>query len=54
VNIDLGKYAVTVLTAYGATLLMLGGLILWTIVNARKTRRELTQIEARLRGGHAG
>ena len=49
--IDLGKYAVTVLSAYGVTLLMLGGLILWTFIQGRRTRRELALIEARLRGG---
>ena len=48
--IDLGKYAVTVLSAYGVTLLMLGGLILWTLIQGRRTRRELALTEARLRG----
>ncbi|MEO8531924.1 MAG: heme exporter protein CcmD [Deltaproteobacteria bacterium] len=51
--IDLGKYAVTVLSAYGATLVLLGGLVIWTMFNARKARRELTQIETRLRAGES-
>lgn len=44
---DLGKYAVTVLGAYGATLLLLGGLVMTTWLRARSVRRRLAQAEAR-------
>jgi heme exporter protein D len=44
---DLGKYAVTVLAAYGATLALLGGLVLTTALRSRAVRHRLAAAEAR-------
>ena len=43
---DLGKYAVEVLSAYAASLLLLAALILLTLRRGRAARAELQQIEA--------
>ena len=43
---DLGKYAVEVLPAYAASLLLLAALILLTLRRGRAARAELQQIEA--------
>ena len=45
---DLGKYAYTVLSAYGASLVLLVALVVLTIRRGRKMRAELKQVEARL------
>ena len=42
---DLGKYAATVLTAYGASILLLAGLIWLSIRAARKSRKTLEDLE---------
>lgn len=42
---DLGKYAFTVLAAYGATLVLVGGLVLVSLLRARATRRALERQE---------
>lgn len=44
---DLGKYAVAVLSAYGASLVLLAGLLLVTLRRGRKVRSELDRIETR-------
>lgn len=47
---DLGKYAATVLGAYGATLAVLAVLIIATVMRGRKVRAELEAVEQRIRG----
>ncbi|SEO68006.1 heme exporter protein D [Salinihabitans flavidus] len=44
---DLGKYAAEVLSAYGASLVILAVLIGLSVRRARKVRRELEQLEGR-------
>jgi heme exporter protein D len=44
---ELGRYAATVLGAYGVTLALLAVLIVLTLRRAAKVRRELAAIEAR-------
>ena len=39
------KYAVYVLVAYGATALILGGLLWATLVNNARARRDLAEVE---------
>jgi heme exporter protein CcmD len=43
---DLGKYAVFILPAYGATILVLGGLLVDSLLRSRKWRREAEAREA--------
>lgn len=47
---DLGRYAGTVLSAYAATLILLGLLVAVTWWRAARVRRRLAETEARLRG----
>lgn len=47
---DLGKYADTVLSAYGASILLLIALVVISVMRGRKTRAELDKVEQRLRG----
>ncbi|XDA99893.1 heme exporter protein CcmD [Sulfitobacter sp. LCG007] len=42
---DLGKYAVAVLAAYGASIVLLAGLVLLTLRRGRKVRSELSRVE---------
>ena len=44
---DLGKYAGTVLGAYGAALLLLVALVALTIWQGRRVKRSLEEVEAR-------
>ncbi|MBF9030158.1 heme exporter protein CcmD [Rhodobacterales bacterium HKCCE3408] len=44
---DLGQYAVQVLAAYGASLVLLAGLIVVSVWQARRVRRRLDEVEAR-------
>ena len=44
---DLGKYAVEVLSAYGASLAILSATVLLSFMQGRKARRALRDIEAR-------
>lgn len=44
---DLGAYATEVLTAYGVSLVLLGGIVALTIWRGRRVRRQLAQFEAR-------
>jgi heme exporter protein D len=46
---DLGKYAGTVLGAYGAALLLLVALVVLTLWQGRRVKRALEDIEARLK-----
>ncbi len=47
---DLGRYAGTVLSAYAATLLLLGLLVAVTWLRSVRVRRRLAETEARVRG----
>ncbi|WP_412554551.1 heme exporter protein CcmD [Shimia sp. MIT1388] len=44
---DLGKYADTVLSSYAVSLLLIVGLIWWSLRAARKARAELEDVEGR-------
>jgi len=44
---DLGKYAVTVLSSYGATLVLLAAIIGLTLWRGARVRRQLDEIEER-------
>ncbi|MDC0738527.1 heme exporter protein CcmD [Cognatishimia sp. SS12] len=44
---DLGKYAFTVLAAYGASLALLLGLIWMSLRAARRAARDLAEVEQR-------
>lgn len=44
---DLGKYAFTVLTSYGATIGLLAALIGLSLWRGRRVRRQLDEIEER-------
>lgn len=44
---DLGKYAVTVLSAYGASFALLVGLVAWTLWQGARVKRTLDEAEAR-------
>ncbi|MDE3081682.1 MAG: heme exporter protein CcmD [Paracoccaceae bacterium] len=46
-DIQLGKYEVTVLSAYAACLVLIAALIVFTLVKGRRVRRELDEVEAR-------
>ncbi|MFT3972300.1 MAG: heme exporter protein CcmD [Amaricoccus sp.] len=43
---DLGKYAATILGAYGVTLVLLGGLVLASWRRSARARAELARLEA--------
>ena len=45
---DLGKYADTVLSAYGASLVLLLILVVLTLRRGRRLRAELEQVEKRI------
>lgn len=49
---DLGKYAGTVLSAYGATIVLLVALVALTWVQSRRAKRRLEEIEARKGSEH--
>ena len=42
---DLGKYAVPVLAAYASLAILLGGIILLSLRNAKKSKETLAQLE---------
>ncbi|GHE03411.1 hypothetical protein GCM10008024_26620 [Allgaiera indica] len=44
---DLGKYAVTVLSAYGAAITLIVALVVWTLWRGARMRRLLREAEAR-------
>ena len=47
---DLGKYGETILTAYGATIILVAAIVVLSIVRARKVKRQLAELEARRNG----
>ena len=44
---DLGKYAGTVLSAYGVSICLLVGIVVLSVLQARRARRRLQEAEAR-------
>ncbi len=44
---DLGKYAVPVLAAYASMIVLLGGLVLLSLRNAKKSKATLAHLEAK-------
>jgi heme exporter protein D len=44
---ELGKYATTVLGAYGVSILLIVGLTILSIARARRVRRDLAELETR-------
>jgi len=46
---DLGKYAATVLSAYGISLVLIAGVIVLSMVQSRRAKHKLKDAEARLR-----
>lgn len=44
---DLGKYAATVLSAYGASITLLVGLVLLSVIKGRRVRKQMQVVEAR-------
>lgn len=50
---DLGKYAVSVLTAYGASFVLLAGLVWISLWRNARVRAALRDVEARQRDGSA-
>jgi heme exporter protein D len=44
---NLGPYAAFILAAYSLTILVIGGLILWVLVDYRMQRKILAQLETR-------
>jgi heme exporter protein D len=49
---ELGRYAFTVLSAYGVTFALMGGLIAVTLWRASRMKRALAEAEANRRRGH--
>ncbi|MBM9594927.1 heme exporter protein CcmD [Roseitranquillus sediminis] len=47
---DLGKYAAEILTAYGASAILLGGIVWASVARAARLRRRLDELEGRGRG----
>jgi len=48
---ELGKYAATVLSAYGVSLILLAGFVLLSMWQSRRIKRKLDDAEARRRNG---
>lgn len=46
---DLGKYTVTVLGSYGATIVLLVGLVVVTLLRGRRVKRALDAQEERMK-----
>ncbi len=46
-NLDLGQYAVEVLSAYAGALALLAGLIVASVLRARSVARRLSETETR-------
>ncbi|WP_171099817.1 MULTISPECIES: heme exporter protein CcmD [unclassified Ruegeria] len=45
---DLGKYADTVLSAYAVSILLLIGLVVFSLLRGRKVRTQMEQVEQRV------
>ena len=48
---DLGKYAAEVALAYGATIVLVVGLLVLSITESRRIKRALDETEARTKDG---
>ncbi|MDB0052695.1 heme exporter protein CcmD [Ascidiaceihabitans sp.] len=44
---DLGEYADAVLAVYGASIVLLVGLVLMSVLKGRRVRKQMQEIEAR-------
>lgn len=44
---DLGKYAFAVLASYGASLLLLAGVVALSVWQGKRVKRQLAEVEAR-------
>jgi len=44
---ELGKYAVAVLSSYGASLLLLAGIVALSVWQGKRVKRQLAEVEAR-------
>lgn len=44
---NLGKYEITVLSAYGAAAFLIVALVVWTLVRGARVRRQLREAEER-------
>lgn len=42
---DLGKYAIPVLAAYASMFVLIGGLVLFSLRNAKKSKETLARLE---------
>ena len=51
---DLGKYASTVLSAYAISLLLLAGIVVLSVVQARRARRRMNEAAQRLKADANG
>ncbi len=49
---DLGRYAVAVLSAYGVTIVLIAGLVVWTLLQDARVRRALREVEDRQERRH--
>ncbi len=47
---DLGAYAGPVLLAYGASLVLLGGVVIWSVVRNARVKAELARQERHIDG----
>ena len=47
---EFGKHALSIYSAYGATLGLLAVLVIWSWVRSRKVKRALETMEAKRRG----
>ncbi len=45
-NVDMGPYAVYIWPAFGVSLLVLGGVTLWTLLAWRRAKARLAALEA--------
>lgn len=48
---DLGRYAVAVLSSYGATLVLMAAVVVLTVWQGRRVKRQLDEVEARQEQG---
>lgn len=44
---ELGKYAVAVLSSYGASVVLLAGIVALSVWQGRRVKRQLAEVEAR-------
>ncbi|NIZ09846.1 heme exporter protein CcmD [Pseudooceanicola sp. HF7] len=49
--VDLGKYAGTVLSAYGVSLVLIGGIVALSLWRARRMKAQLRAVEERVKHG---